>query len=181
MLAAIIDAHGDVLALGRTRRLVSKAQRRALMLRDQQCQFPGCHTWHHLQAHHVVAWTAGGRTDLDNLILVCQYHHTTVHEGGISITRPDQADYQAARTGSAGWTFTFPDGHVVSPAQPIPADRLTYWLNRDAKVRQLAGPITRHHPDAVAIRPKQYGERFSLHDAVRVLFGLELNQDQRAA
>jgi hypothetical protein len=112
LLAAVIDAHGDVLALGRTRRLVSKTQRRALMLRDRQCQFLGCHTRHHLRAHHVVAWTAGGRTDLDNLILLCQYHPTTVHEGGISITRPDQADYQAARTGRSGWTFTLPNGDV---------------------------------------------------------------------
>ncbi len=48
---------------------------------------------------------AGGRTDLDNLILLCQWHHTAVHEGGVTITA--DAD---------GWLFTKPDGR--------PCDRL---------------------------------------------------------
>jgi Domain of unknown function (DUF222) len=43
VLGAIVDQHGKVLALGRTRRLVSKQQRRALQIRDQMCQYPGCH------------------------------------------------------------------------------------------------------------------------------------------
>ncbi|WP_152365414.1 DUF222 domain-containing protein [Microlunatus speluncae] len=48
LLGAIIDTHGDILALGHGRRLASKAQRRALMLRDQSCQYPGCTSSHHL-------------------------------------------------------------------------------------------------------------------------------------
>jgi predicted restriction endonuclease len=79
--------HGKVLALGRTRRLVSKALRRALLIRDRMCCYPGCHQTRHLKAHHVVPWILGGRTDLDNLILLCQWHHTAVHEGGITITK----------------------------------------------------------------------------------------------
>jgi hypothetical protein len=74
LLGAIIDKHGKVLALGRSRRLVSKAQRRALMIRDQMCRYPGCHSTRHLKAHHVVPWILGGRTDLNNLILLCQWH-----------------------------------------------------------------------------------------------------------
>ena len=37
LLGAVVDKHGRVLALGRTRRLVSKALRRALMIRDGMC------------------------------------------------------------------------------------------------------------------------------------------------
>ena len=67
VLGAVVDRHGQVLALGRTRRLVSRGQRRALMVRDQgMCQFPGCHQTRHLDAHHRTAWAAGGATDLDN-------------------------------------------------------------------------------------------------------------------
>jgi Domain of unknown function (DUF222) len=66
VLGAIIDRHGKVLALGRTRRLVSKAQRRALMIRDQMCQYPGCDQTRHLKGHHVVPWILGGRTDLES-------------------------------------------------------------------------------------------------------------------
>ena len=59
-----------MLALGRTRRLVSKALRRALMIRDMMCRYPGCHQIRHLDAHHVIPWIRGGRTDLENLILL---------------------------------------------------------------------------------------------------------------
>jgi Domain of unknown function (DUF222) len=59
ILGAIVDGHGGVLALGRTRRLVSKAQRRALLIRDQMCQYPGCHQTRHLKAHHRMPWMRG--------------------------------------------------------------------------------------------------------------------------
>jgi hypothetical protein len=48
LLGAVIDKHGEMLALGRTRRLVSKALRRALMIRDKMCRYPGCHQMRHL-------------------------------------------------------------------------------------------------------------------------------------
>jgi hypothetical protein len=66
LLGAVVDRHGKVLALGRSRRLVSKAQRRALLIRDRMCQYPGCHQTRHLKAHHVVPWILGGRTDFDD-------------------------------------------------------------------------------------------------------------------
>lgn len=89
VLGTVIDQHGDVLAMGRTRRLVSKRQRRALHLRDQLCQYPGCWRDRHLQAHHRVPWSQGGATDLANLILLCRFHHVVVHEGGMRIVRRD--------------------------------------------------------------------------------------------
>jgi hypothetical protein len=71
-----LDAHGAVLSLGRAQRLASCAQRRALAVRDGGCCFPGCTipaSW--CQTHHVIAWIDGGRTDLDNLALLCGHHH----------------------------------------------------------------------------------------------------------
>lgn len=62
VLGAVVDAHGDVLALGRSRRLVSKTQRRALMIRDRMCQFPGCAQDRHLDAHHIVLWSRPHRS-----------------------------------------------------------------------------------------------------------------------
>ena len=42
------------------------------------------------QAHHIVWWRHGGATDLDNLVLVCFFHHRLVHEHGWKIERdPD--------------------------------------------------------------------------------------------
>ena len=81
----ITDAGGEILHLGRSRRLASRAQRRALRLRDTTCSFPGCHQSQHLDAHHVVPWSEGGLTDIDGLALLCRRHHVMVHEGGLRL------------------------------------------------------------------------------------------------
>ena len=81
----ITDAGGEVLHLGRSRRLASRAQRRALRLRDAACTFPGCHQTRHLDAHHTTPWSQGGPTDIDGLALLCRRHHVMVHEGGLRL------------------------------------------------------------------------------------------------
>jgi hypothetical protein len=79
------------LAVGRRRRVVSAAQRAALVVRDRGCVFPGCGRppgW--CEAHHLVPWLEGGPTDLPNLALICRAHHRAVHEGGWQLQRdPD--------------------------------------------------------------------------------------------
>jgi len=86
------------LDLGRTQRLPNAAQRRALMVRDGGCRFPGCPERRYVEAHHVQHWTDGGLTDLANLLLLCWFHHHAVHEGGfrmrfddgvVTVWRPD--------------------------------------------------------------------------------------------
>jgi hypothetical protein len=59
------------LDLGRTQRLPNRAQRRALMVRDGGCRFPGCTERRYVEAHHVRHWIDGGPTDLSNLLLLC--------------------------------------------------------------------------------------------------------------
>jgi hypothetical protein len=76
------------LEVGRTSRVVSAAQRAALVVRDGGCAVPGCDrppAW--CEAHHLVHWLHGGPTDLANLALVCRAHHRAVHEGGWRLTR----------------------------------------------------------------------------------------------
>ena len=80
---AITDARGIPLALGRTRRIASRGQTIALAARDLGCSFPGCTrppSW--CDRHHIIDWIAGGRTDLDNLTLLCRYHHTHFAQRG---------------------------------------------------------------------------------------------------
>ena len=78
------DAHGRGLDLGRTRRLFSRRQRRALAARDGGCMFPGCErppSW--TEAHHIRHWGRDrGGTDLDDGILLCRHHHRLVHNQG---------------------------------------------------------------------------------------------------
>ena len=72
----VIGSTGVVLQVGRTRRLATPGQTVALIARDGGCSFPGCDRppeW--CERHHILEWAQGGRTDLDNLTLLCAYHH----------------------------------------------------------------------------------------------------------
>ena len=169
LLGAILDSSGDVLALGRTRRLVSRAQRRALMIRDLgMCQFAGCRQTHHLQAHHLVHWADGGPTDLANLLLLCSRHHTLVHEGGMIIQRVDRR-----------WEFLMPDGsphkHWWSAEGLLNflaqhADKAQAEQQRQQRTSVIDNVVSFHHPHAQRIVPGWRGERFDLHECVQALF-----------
>src|SRR5262245_40659258 len=91
--------------LGRSRRLATPAQIAALAVREGEgCQVPGCPTPPHPHPTPVVPWWFGGRTDIDNLILICSFHHQLLHDHGYRIQRlPGR------------WEFRRPDG------SPIPA------------------------------------------------------------
>ncbi len=68
------------LFVGRASRYATREQRRALMVRDGGCVFPGCDapaSW--CDAHHVIPWDQGGTTDIDNLALLCRRHHGYAH------------------------------------------------------------------------------------------------------
>ena len=81
------DAAGDAIEFGRASRVPSASMVRQVRYRDQECRFPGCGTRRFTEAHHIVWWTKGGRTDLDNLLLICSFHHKLVHEYGWSVAR----------------------------------------------------------------------------------------------
>lgn len=79
--ATVFGEHGQVLAQGRTQRLFTKRQALALRARDGGCRWPGCRTApRDCEAHHIIPWSHGGHTDTDNGVLLCQFHHTLVHE-----------------------------------------------------------------------------------------------------
>lgn len=79
----IINHNNVPLALGRTRRIASTGQTMALHIRDGGCSFPGCtHPSSWCDRHHITNWITGGPTDLDNLTLLCRYHHTHFQQKG---------------------------------------------------------------------------------------------------
>jgi hypothetical protein len=71
---------GRDLMHSRVGRCASYAQHRALYNRSGHCQYPGCTAARELEAHHVVPVEHGGRTELDNLILLCPRHHKLLHD-----------------------------------------------------------------------------------------------------
>jgi hypothetical protein len=76
----VLAGRSEPLDVGRRTPVVSPALRRAVIVRDRGCRFPGCdrpHSW--CDAHHVVHWADGGPTALANLVLLCRRHHRMVH------------------------------------------------------------------------------------------------------
>ena len=94
---------GEPLNIGRKRRTVPTAIKRALWARDKGCAFPGCSHTRYVDAHHVRHWSQGGQTKLDNLTLLCSAHHRLVHEGGYTIEKDHRGEYY----------FKRPDGRAV--------------------------------------------------------------------
>jgi hypothetical protein len=92
ILPVMLGGQGQILDVGRSRRVATGALRRALVVRDQGCAFPDCDRpprW--CAAHHVRPWAQGGPTDLDNLVLLCGEHHRLVHEGDWEVRQsPDK-------------------------------------------------------------------------------------------
>lgn len=84
VVPAAVDDHGAVLNVGRRTRAIPSAIRRALWIRDQGCRFPGCMNQRYIHGHHIKHWLHGGPTSLDNLVLLCAWHHRLLHEAGFS-------------------------------------------------------------------------------------------------
>ena len=82
-----VERNTEVLDVGRTERLATPRQAKAVSLRQQGiCAGPGCrHPIAH--NHHIIWWSHGGRTDLDNLIGLCRKCHTLVHAGRLELSR----------------------------------------------------------------------------------------------
>ncbi|MEU7850883.1 DUF222 domain-containing protein [Micromonospora parva] len=82
VLPVVLDGNSQVLDVGRQRRLFTGPLRRALVLRDGGCAFPGCDRpprW--CDGHHIRHWVDGGVTTLGNAVLLCGYHHRLIHRG----------------------------------------------------------------------------------------------------
>lgn len=107
----VFGSEGEILDSGRTCRLFTPAQARAVVARDGHCQFPDCSAPPTQgEIHHSIWWYHQGRTSTDNAILLCWHHHDYVHQHRLSITRT-----------SNGWRFSEADGRDILATTP-PSD-----------------------------------------------------------
>ena len=98
IIPAVLGGESQPLDLGRSRRLFSPAQRKALRLRDRQCRADGCTIpapW--CESHHLVPWTSGGTTDLADGILLCAHHHHRAHDPAYTTDRLPNGDLRYHR------------------------------------------------------------------------------------
>jgi len=94
IIPAVLGGTGEILDLGRARRLFSSAQRQALAEQYGGCAFPGCgHPPSYTEAHHLQWWSRGGPTDLSNGIPLCSFHHHRIHDDGWEIDVRDRVPY----------------------------------------------------------------------------------------
>ncbi|MDH3682403.1 MAG: HNH endonuclease [Acidimicrobiia bacterium] len=115
--------------VGRRQRVVPAWLRRLLERRDHHtCQFPGCTTRRRLHAHHIIHWLDHGPTELENLILLCSFHHHLVHEGGWSITGP-AGSHQIRRPDGEPIGVPHHQGRpeALAPVAPASASALEAW------------------------------------------------------
>jgi hypothetical protein len=109
VMRVVLSARSEPLDVGRKTPVVPPAMRRAVVVRDRHCRFPGCarpHMW--CDAHHVRHWADGGPTAARNLLLLCRRHHTAVHDrGGFRLELVDGRPM-----------FRRPDGSVLEDRAP---------------------------------------------------------------
>jgi hypothetical protein len=130
---------GEPLNIGRKTRAIPPAIRRALRARDGGCRFPGCDRTRFCDGHHVKHWADGGETKLRNLVTLCSFHHTLVHEGGFGVTVADDGVF----------VFTRPDGTGIPECGSAP---------RSSDAERFRGIVVRASRADVARRT--YAERF---------------------
>ena len=103
VLETVITNGSVVVGVGRNSRTIPGWLRRLVTHRDGgRCQFSGCRHTRWLQVHHIQHWADGGNTDLDNLILLCGFHHRFLHEHGWHITTSDAGAFELRKP---DWTF----------------------------------------------------------------------------
>jgi hypothetical protein len=79
----VLGPDSQPLDVGREHRTAPLYLRRAIAQRDRHCRFPGCDrksSW--CEAHHVIPWWQDGPTNINNLVLLCPFHHHVVHRQG---------------------------------------------------------------------------------------------------
>ena len=105
VVRVLTDPGGLPLDVGQEQRTATAAIRRGLKARDGHCVFTGCAApaaW--CDVHHVIHWAHGGPTSCDNGALLCERHHTAVHEGGFTVAR---------EAGTVVWHTYRPDGSEI--------------------------------------------------------------------
>jgi hypothetical protein len=114
--ATVFGDRGEVLYHGKTKRLFTPAQNRALAARDGGCVWPSCdRPPSFCETHHADEWASDdyppGRTDIDNGVLLCHFHHSHLHKAAWKLTM------------QSGVPHLIPPRYIDSEQTPIPTTR----------------------------------------------------------
>lgn len=121
-LQTVHEHDGLTPGIGRTSRVVPRWLLRQLIHRDGCCTFPGCNGRRSLHAHHILHWVFGGPTELDNLLLVCSFHHRLLHEHGWGVLLREGIPrwFRPNRTPFEPWETQLPRAELSVAREPSP-------------------------------------------------------------
>lgn len=132
-VVTITERDGKPLDVGRASRLITPRLRLALQARDRGCRYPGCGVpANRTEGHHIRHWLDFGRTDLENLVSLCRFHHRRHHEGKFVIRTLDAGTMVFERT----------DGTPIVVAEPVVAEEplaVPGWIRFDTPVAAAHG------------------------------------------
>jgi hypothetical protein len=136
IIPAVLNGDGVVVDLGRSKRLASREQRRAMRAMYDTCAFHGCDTsFTRCEIHHLVDWTHGGHTNLAAMIPLCAHHHHVIHDDGWQLhLAPDRT-----------LTIRQPDGSIHAVCHPT--SRPHPGRHRPPPPHERGDPGRPHHHD----------------------------------
>lgn len=142
-ISAMVVANGVPVFATQPVRFATARQRRALLVRDRHCRYPGCTCARGLIAHHVRYFDDGGPTRLDNLVLLCKRHHRVVHRFELRIAAEPGGEGQPPQ-----WSFTTAGGRPLVPSWPhLPPERRR--ARAGPRVTGVGEPLTDYAKDVL--------------------------------
>lgn len=98
VIPVVLGTDSEILDVGRSSRLHTPVQRKVIRLRDRCCRAEGCDipaAW--CDVHHLKPWSQGGRTSVDDGVLLCGHHHRLAHHPGYDNSRLASGDLRFHR------------------------------------------------------------------------------------
>jgi hypothetical protein len=110
-LRFLATGEGEIHSVCHPGRTINARLRTALGFRDRmRCVVPGCGTRHRLEIDHVLPVEDGGMTELDNLALLCHWHHHLKTNEHWTLTRGEGPDRD-----HPNWAFISPPAFGQEP------------------------------------------------------------------
>lgn len=95
----LFEKDGQAVGVSQKSSVITGRLRRLVLARDRCCQFPGCGRRAGVDVHHLHGRRRKGTNELDNLTVLCRFHHHRMHEGNWTVERRGEH-----------LVFTAPDG-----------------------------------------------------------------------
>jgi hypothetical protein len=129
----VLNADGSPLDLGREVRLFTQKQRLVIAALQGGCVWSGCEKPPSMcELHHIEHWCQGGKTDVNDGVLLCRHHHMLLHNHGWKILRARPPGHQQASSlygqgesyNDSSVPGRYENGYALVPPRAIDPDQV---------------------------------------------------------